>query len=102
MNKTVTCERVGAERTADEALPYSEGKVANRNVRDFGWEIARAAVSRRPPISVCGIVARTESYTNVANVWDCWDCPSLKDRFLSPVPNPNSQPFTYYAAGLCV
>jgi hypothetical protein len=30
---------------------FCDDKLANRNVRDFGWEIAHAAVSRRPPIS---------------------------------------------------
>jgi hypothetical protein len=38
-------------------------------VRDFGWEIAHAAVSRRPPISLVTIVARTEGYTHAAKVW---------------------------------
>jgi hypothetical protein len=33
--------------------------LVNRNVRDFGWEIAHEAVSRRPPISLSTIVART-------------------------------------------
>jgi hypothetical protein len=48
----------------------SEGKVANRGVRGFGWEIAHAAVSRRPPISLYTIVARTRMYTYAASVWD--------------------------------
>jgi hypothetical protein len=39
-------------------VPYSDGK-ANRDFRDFGWEIAHGAVSRRPPISFDTIVART-------------------------------------------
>jgi hypothetical protein len=42
---------------------YSDEKVANRDVWDFGWEIAHAAVSRRPPISLDTIVARAEGYT---------------------------------------
>ena len=46
------------------------GKVANRHVRDFGWEVAPAAVSRRSPISLDTMVARTEGYTNDATVWD--------------------------------
>jgi hypothetical protein len=45
---------------------YSE--VANRY--DFGWEIAHAAVSRRPPISHDTIVARTHMYTYTAKVWE--------------------------------
>jgi hypothetical protein len=36
---------------------HSDAKVANRNVRDFGWEIAHAAVSRRPPVFLPRIVA---------------------------------------------
>jgi hypothetical protein len=39
-------------------------------VWDFGWEIAHAAVSRRPPIPLDTIVARTQSYTYDATVWD--------------------------------
>jgi hypothetical protein len=35
---------------------------------DFGWEIAHAAASRRPPISLYSIVARTEGYTYAAKV----------------------------------
>jgi hypothetical protein len=38
---------------------YSDATVANRDLRDFGWEIAHAAVSRRTPISLYTIVART-------------------------------------------
>jgi hypothetical protein len=45
-------------------------QVANRNGRDFGWEIAHEAVSRRPPISLYTMVARTEGYTCDASVWD--------------------------------
>jgi hypothetical protein len=45
-------------------LSYSDGKVANRAVR----AIAHAAVSRRPPISLPSIVARTEGYTYAAEV----------------------------------
>ena len=44
-------------------------KVANRNVRDFGWERAHEAVSRRPPISLDTVVARTHIYTYDATVW---------------------------------
>ena len=49
---------------------YSDEKVANRHVRDFGWEIAHAAVSRRPPIPLHTIVARAEGYTYAPRVWD--------------------------------
>jgi hypothetical protein len=37
--------------------------------REFGLDIAHAAVSRRPPLSFCTIVARNEGYTYVAKVW---------------------------------
>jgi hypothetical protein len=48
----------------------SDAQVANRNSRVFGWEIAHAAVSQRPPLSLTKIVARTEGYTNAASVRD--------------------------------
>ena len=44
-------------------------KCANCNVRDFGWESAHEAVSRRPPIPLSTIVARTHMYTYAAKVW---------------------------------
>jgi hypothetical protein len=57
----------------------SDEKVANRNVRDFGWEIAHEAVSRLlPPISLYRIVPRTEGNTYDVKVWSC---PSFKDHF---------------------
>ena len=39
-------------------------------MRDFGREIAHGAVSRRPPISLYTVVARTHMYTYAAKVWD--------------------------------
>jgi hypothetical protein len=36
----------------------------------FGWEVAHAAVSRRPPISLDTIVTRTEGNTYDVTVWD--------------------------------
>jgi hypothetical protein len=45
-------------------------QIANRNVRGSGWEVAHAAVSRRPLISLDTMVARTEGFTHAANVWD--------------------------------
>jgi hypothetical protein len=45
------------------STPYSDEKVANRNGQGFRGEIAHSAVSRRPPISLDTIVARTEGYT---------------------------------------
>jgi hypothetical protein len=59
---------VGARRS--QLVRYSDAKVANRNGRDFGWVIAHAAVSRRPPISLYRIVARTHLYTYAAKAWD--------------------------------
>jgi pimeloyl-ACP methyl ester carboxylesterase len=41
---------------------------SNRDVRDFGWEIAHTAVSRRP-ISLYTMVPRTKGYTYAAEVW---------------------------------
>jgi hypothetical protein len=52
------------------AAPYSDGKVANRDFRDFGWEIAHGADTRRPPISLYPVVLRTGGYTYAAKVWD--------------------------------
>jgi hypothetical protein len=52
----------------------------------FGWEIAHGAVSRRPPISLDTIAARTEGYTHAAKVWAL--CPSFKGHFLSPRAKP--------------
>jgi hypothetical protein len=49
---------------------HSDEKVANRDVRDFGWAIAHAAVSPRPPNPSYTIVTRTEGYTCDAKVWD--------------------------------
>jgi hypothetical protein len=60
---------------------YSDAKVANRYVWDFGWEMAHAAVSRRPPISLDVIVARTNMYTHTAEVWDSSIVPILRERF---------------------
>jgi hypothetical protein len=53
-------------------------------VRGFGWEIAHEAVSRRPPISLDTIVARTHMYTYAAQVWDL----SIVQTHLSPMQNP--------------
>ena len=61
-------------------VTYSDAKVANRNVWDFGWEIAHEAVSLRPPIPLSGIVARTHVTRTPRNIGIC---PSFKDQFLS-------------------
>jgi hypothetical protein len=65
-------------------LPYSDEKVANRNVRDFGW---KRSITRpfRPPIPLCRIVARTEGYTHAAKVWDL---SIVQGPFLSPRAKP--------------
>jgi hypothetical protein len=76
--------------TLFKGTPHSDATVANRNVRDFGWEVAHDAVSRRPPISLDTTVARTHMYTYAANVWDlsivqgpffCRPAPNLTVRF---------------------
>jgi hypothetical protein len=48
----------------------ANAKVCDRNVRDFGWEIAHGAVSRRPPISLNTMVHHTGGYTYDVGVWD--------------------------------
>jgi hypothetical protein len=60
----------GSTNTHCAGKHSSDAKVANRNVGGFGWEIAHAVVSRRPPISLDTSVARNEGYTHAANVWD--------------------------------
>jgi hypothetical protein len=71
------------------APTYSDAK-ANRDVRDFSWEIAHEAVTRRPPISLDTMVPRTEGYTNDVGVCDLSivqgpfsvaPCQTLKSRF---------------------
>jgi hypothetical protein len=44
--------------------------VANRNVRDSGWEIAHGAVTRRPPFPLYTMIPRTGGYTHDVGVWD--------------------------------
>jgi hypothetical protein len=44
--------------------------VANRYGKDFGWEIAHGAVTRRPPIPLYTLVARTGGYKYDVGVWD--------------------------------
>ena len=63
------------------ASTYGDAKkVANRNVGDFGWEIAHAAVSRRPPNSLDRVVARTRT-TRTPREFGI--CPSFKGHSLS-------------------
>ena len=58
----------------ERPAPSSDARVANRNGTDLGWEIAHAAVSRRPPISLT--CTRTPRKVGI--------CSSFKDPFLSP------------------
>jgi hypothetical protein len=53
-----------------DALLYGDAKVANRDFRDFGWEIAHAAVTRRPPISLYTRLPPTGGYAYDVGVWD--------------------------------
>jgi hypothetical protein len=49
---------------------YSDQKVANRNVRDFGWKIAQGIVTRRPPISFDTMVPCAGGYAYDVGAWD--------------------------------
>jgi hypothetical protein len=71
-SSAVVFERDALEReAAGHTEVCSDAKVtANRDVRDFGWEIARGAVTRRPPISLDTVVPRAEGYTYDVGVWD--------------------------------
>jgi hypothetical protein len=51
----------------------------NRNVRDFGREIAHATDSRRPPISLAGIVARTRMCARATRQFGI--CPLVQGPF---------------------
>jgi hypothetical protein len=54
-----------------QVRPHAAMKtVANRNFGISGGGSLTRPVSRRPPISLHGIVARTEGYTYAAKVWD--------------------------------
>jgi hypothetical protein len=48
----------------------SDDKVANRDGRGFGWEVAHEAVSRRPPVCLYTMVPRTGGYAYDVGVWD--------------------------------
>jgi hypothetical protein len=49
---------------------HCDAKVANRNARDFGWEMSSRGRFVTPADISPRIVARTEGYTYAANVWD--------------------------------
>jgi chemotaxis protein histidine kinase CheA len=74
-----SCFSWGGRESERAWIPYSDAKVANRNVRDFGWEVAHAVVSRRPPISCYAIVARYHVYMCAARFWNS---SSFKGHFL--------------------
>ena len=73
---------------------------------DFGWESAHEAVSRRPPISLDTIVARTGGYAYDVGVWDLsivegpfsvTPCQTLMSRFanFSPLYDASVKPWTF-------
>ena len=76
------------------ALTYTDAESREPDGRGFGGEIAHAAVSRRPPISLCTIVPRTHMYTYAPRVWAL---SIVQGPFsVAPCPNPNrsdSRPF---------
>jgi hypothetical protein len=51
-------------------VTYSDAKVANRNVRHFGWEMSSRGRFATPAGTVYTIVDRTEGYTYAAKAWD--------------------------------
>ena len=55
---------------AEQASRRTAMNKSNRSGRDFGWEIAHAAVSRRPPIFLHTMVPRTGGYAYDDGVWD--------------------------------
>jgi hypothetical protein len=69
-----------------KCVVHRDAKLRNGYVCDFGWMIAHAAVSRRPPVSLDTIVARTHMYTH-----DCefGICPSFKRHFFVAPCRPN-------------
>jgi hypothetical protein len=79
---------------------YSNENVANRDVRDFGWEIKLEAVSRRLPISLYTIEARVGSctYDAKARALSIVQAPV----FGRPVPNPNVTIRNFCIAVRCV
>jgi hypothetical protein len=51
---------------------YSDEKRKSESVtlRGFGWGIAHGAVTRRPPVPLDTMVARTHMHTHAVGVWD--------------------------------
>jgi hypothetical protein len=54
----------------DRERGCSDEKVANRNAKDFGREIAHGAGTRRPPISLYTMIPRTGGYAHDVGVWE--------------------------------
>jgi hypothetical protein len=69
-----------------------------QKLRIVTWGMAHEAVSRRPPISLNRIVARTHMYTNDANVWDL---SLVQGPFSVARPNPTIRNFfpSLYGSG---
>jgi hypothetical protein len=82
---SVKVGRVGPYvHTAVQRIVRRERGTAVKKLRIvFGWEVAHAAVSRRPPISLYTMVARTSGYAYASK---CGIRPSFKDHSLSPAP----------------
>jgi hypothetical protein len=68
-----TCGEPPARLTgaaASGARDTAMQKVANRDVRGFGWGIAHGAVTRRPPVSLDTMVPRNGGYAYDVGVWE--------------------------------
>jgi hypothetical protein len=66
----LACDPAPPCRGSAPTAQHSHERDANRNVGDYRRAVAHGAVTRRPPISLYTIVARTHMYTCAANVWD--------------------------------
>jgi hypothetical protein len=66
----VLCGASNASRASVYSHGNGKGNESARQGTGFGWEVAHAAVSRRPPIYLDTMVARNEGYTYAAKVWD--------------------------------
>jgi hypothetical protein len=91
---STACSALNRHSRPPTGYRWKRVRTANRDVRDFGWEIAHAAVSRRPPISLSRIVPRTEGYTHNATVWDSSIVQG--QNFCRAVPKPYSLRFATF------
>jgi hypothetical protein len=73
------------ERVSERLPSYSDEKVADRTVNDFGWEIAHEAVSRRPPIPLYTILP-VLTFTRMSQMLGCVH--RSRAIFCRSVPNP--------------